>query len=94
MSHEVIFDPGALREFDKQPRAAQERLGEVLDGLAEEPRPPGAVKLTGVDAYRLRVGTYRIVYAIKDDQLVVLIAKVGHRRDLYKEVETIRRRLK
>ena len=94
MSYEVIFDPGALREFDRLARAAQERIGKAIDGLAEEPRPPGAVKLVGVDAYRLRVGTYRIVYAIKDEQLVVLIARVGHRKDAYKEIETIRQRLK
>lgn len=39
MKYEIIFDPGALREFDKLPKTAQRRLGEVIDGLAEEPRP-------------------------------------------------------
>jgi mRNA interferase RelE/StbE len=94
MSYEVIFQPSALREFDKLPKAAQQGFGKAIDDLAEEPRPQGAVKLTGVNAYRLRVGTYRMVYAVKDERLVVLIIKVGHRRDIYKGIETIKQRLK
>jgi mRNA interferase RelE/StbE len=94
MSYEVILHPGALREFDKLPRLAQRRLSQVIDGLAEEPRPQGAVKLAGPHAYRLRVGTYRIAYAVRDERLVVLIVKVGHRRDVYTDIETIKQRLK
>ncbi len=93
MSYEVIFDPGALREFDKLPGASRQRVAEAIDDLSEEPRPQGTVKLAGIDAYRVRVGTYRVVYAVKDDRLVVLIVKVAHRRDVYKEIETIKRRL-
>jgi mRNA interferase RelE/StbE len=93
MSYEVIFDPGAAREFDKLPRAHREGIASVLDGLAEEPRPPGARKLTGVEAYRMRVGDCRIVYAVKRERLIILVLKVGDRRDVYKDIETIRRRL-
>jgi len=93
MSYEVIFHPGALREFDKLPKKVQERFGRVIDSLAEEPRPQGIVKLTGLDAYRIRVGTYRMAYCVKDERLVVLIVKVGQRSGIYKEIETIKKRL-
>jgi len=93
MSYEVIFHAGALREFDKLPDATRRRLTRIIDDLAEEPRPQGVVKLASVDAYRIRVGDYRIVYAVRDERLVVLIVKVGHRRDIHKEIATIRQRL-
>ena len=94
MSYQVIFDPGAAREFDKLPRAQRRRMASLIDDLAEDPRPAGAEKLTDVDAYKIRVGDYRIVYTVKDRSLVVLIVKVGNRRDIYKDIRTIRRRLK
>jgi len=94
MTYEIIFHPGALREFDKLPKPAQRRVGEIIDGLAEEPRPRGIIKLAGLDAYRVRAGHYRVAYSVKDERLLVLIVKVGHRGGIYKEIETIRQRLK
>ena len=94
MSYEVIFHPGALRELDKLPKAAQERLAQSIDALEIEPRPQGAIKLSGADAYRIRVGNYRAAYSVKDDKLIVLVVSVGHRKDVYQEMETIRKRLK
>jgi len=47
------------------------------------PSPPRAVKLTGLDAFRIRVGDYRVIYEIRDDVLSVLILSVGHRREVY-----------
>ena len=93
MTYEIIFHPGALREFDKLPKAAQKRLGEAIGYLAEKPRPRGIVKLAGAEAYRMRVGAYRIAYAVKDEQLLVLIVKVAHRKDIYSEIVTIKQRL-
>ena len=94
MSYEIIFHPSAFRELDKLPKAARERLAKAVDNLVEESRPQGAVKLTSADAYRIRVGTYRVVYAIRDKRLVILIVKVGHRREIYGEIEMIKQRLK
>ena len=52
--------------------------------LAEEPRPPGCVKLSGVEAlYRVRQGPYRIVYTIEDDQLVVIVIRIADRKEVY-----------
>ena len=61
-----------------------EDLPRIL-ALAEEPRPPGVVKMHGGGGYyRLRVGDYRVVYAIEDDVLLVLVVRIGHRREVYR----------
>ena len=61
------------------------RIREVIDGLENQPRPADCVKLKGLDElYRVRVGDYRIVYQIQDQQLVVLVIQVGHRREIYR----------
>lgn len=90
----VLFDPGALRELGKLPKAQQKRIARLIDSLAENPRPQGAEKMTEVEAYKLRVGDYRVIYAIRDEVLIVLIVKIGNRRDVYKDIGTIRRRLR
>ncbi len=57
----------------------------AIDLLAEQPRPPGCRALTGEsDAYRVRVGDYRMGYEVIDDRLIVHVVRVGHRRDVYR----------
>jgi len=83
--YKVEFRPSARRELKKLPRRDQVRLLRAIDGLAYDPRPPGVKKLTGADdLYRVRVGDYRVVYQIHDDRLVVLVVRVGHRKDIYR----------
>ena len=61
------------------------RLTQAIRSLAENPRPSSCVKLSGEDnVYRVRVGDYRIVYQIRDEQLVILVIAVGHRREIYR----------
>lgn len=55
-----------------------------IEGLAEDPRPTGCEKLSGQERYRVRQGVYRILYEIRDHELIVVVVKVGHRRDVYK----------
>lgn len=62
----------------------RQRIVRRIQALASEPRPPGAEKLSGSPYYRVRLGTYRIVYEIQDDVLIILILKVGHRKDVYR----------
>lgn len=70
---------------DLTDRRLQSRLREAIDGLAENPRPSGCVKLQGGDElFRVRVGDYRIVYQIQDTVLVVLVVQIGHRREIYR----------
>ena len=94
MSYRIIIDRGAGREMDKLPKDVQRRLWEAIDSLADEPRPPRVSRMEGADAYRIRVGAYRIVYSIQDQILLVLIVKVAHRKDIYKAMETVKRRLR
>ena len=60
------------------------RMMEVIRGLSSNPRPVGCIKLTGRDAWRLRVGVYRIVYEINDTELSIFVIDAGHRREVYR----------
>lgn len=83
--HRVLFAPRAERDFRKLSPDVQRRLDPAIRALAENPRPPGCRKLAGESSlWRLRVGDYRIVYQVRDDQLLVLVVKVGHRREIYR----------
>lgn len=75
----------AVRAISRLPRAEQQRVRAAIDILAESPRPPGCVALTGEHGvYRVRVGDYRIVYEVRDRILLVQVVRVGHRRDVYR----------
>jgi mRNA interferase RelE/StbE len=56
----------------------------AIDGLATDPRPHGVVKLAGRDDYRVRVGEYRVVFAVDDDERLVIVARIAHRREVYR----------
>jgi mRNA interferase RelE/StbE len=62
----------------------RQRVVARIAALADDPRPLGCTKLSGEEAYRVRQGSYRIVYTIADEVLVVEVLKVGHRRDVYR----------
>lgn len=76
--------PSAAREFRRLHGSLRERIRSAIDGLAMDPRPAGVVKLAGRDDYRVRVGDYRVVYAVDDDDERVLVARIAHRREVYR----------
>ena len=85
MGYTIKFSAHAARAFRKLPRAVQMRMHSAIEPLKENPRTPGAEKLKGSDnAYRIRVGDYRILYEIVDEELVVYIIETGHRREVYR----------
>ncbi len=86
MSYRVIVTPPADRAIGSLPKDVRARIAKRLVTLAANPRPPGSVKLAGQDAYRMRVGDYRIIFAIHDDRLIVLVIDVGHRREVYRKM--------
>lgn len=71
--YELRFDRRASKELARIPDAVKARIAKALATLTHTPRPVGAVKLTGSDLYRVRIGDYRAVYAIKDDALVLIL---------------------
>ena len=83
--YSLRIKPSAAREIEAVATKADRQLVvERIGRLADEPRPRGCVKLTGGDVYRVRQGRYRIVYEVRDDELVVLVVRVGDRRDVYR----------
>ncbi|MFN7940544.1 MAG: type II toxin-antitoxin system RelE/ParE family toxin [Thermoanaerobaculia bacterium] len=76
----------AAKELDRiEPLAVRRKLVARIRALGQEPRPPGVEKLAGQErSYRLRQGDYRIVYEVDDPARLVTIAKVGHRREVYR----------
>lgn len=82
--YKVVVSNSASKELQDLPSPAVGRIIEALQKLQTEPRPPGSKKLRGTsDLWRVRVGDYRIVYAIEDTIRVVDIRKIGHRKDIY-----------
>ena len=85
MAYIVEFSPHAARQFTKLPTPVQNRIKTHIDALSENPRPPGATKIEGEDnCFRIRVGTYRIIYDIYDEKLWVLVLRVAHRKEVYR----------
>ena len=83
--YSVQIEKPAWDELMAIPEKMRERLFTALESLEVEPRPSGVVKLAGADdLYRIRVGNYRIIYSIEDQVKIVLVEKVGHRRDVYR----------
>ncbi len=83
--YRIVIKPSAVREIEAVPQKAhRQRVVSRNRTLAEDPRPPGCEKLTSQDRYRVRQGSYRIVYSIEDDALVVYVVKVGHRGQVYR----------
>lgn len=84
-AYRIEVRPRAEKELAALPRDAQRRIVRAIDGLAEDPRPAGCVALRGGEGlFRIRVGVYRVVYLVEDDRLVVLVVRVGHRREVYR----------
>ena len=83
-SYSLVVKKSAERELRALPKADLRRVTDRLRGLANAPRPPGHEKLSGQDHFRVRQGDYRVVYAIDDDQRIVTIIKIGHRREAYR----------
>jgi mRNA interferase RelE/StbE len=84
VSYDVQLAPAAVRQLRKLDPVGRRRVQAAIDLLATEPRPPAARQLVGgAGEWRVRTGDFRIIYEIHDQQLVVLVIKLGHRRDVY-----------
>jgi mRNA interferase RelE/StbE len=85
VTYRVTLAPAAARQLRKLDPQVRRRIQAALELLATEPRPPAATQLVGgAGEWRIRTGDYRVIYEIHDDHLVVLVLRVGHRRDIYR----------
>ena len=80
---EVIFKRSVTKDFRPIPNKDVQRILARITPLAEQPRPLGAEKLSALERYRTRQGAYRILDAIHDAQIMIIVVKEGHRRDVY-----------
>ena len=84
-SYKLFIKPSAAKEIEASAtKKDRRRVVDKIRSLANEPRPAGCRKLSGAERYRIRVGRYRILYAIEDDRLIVTVVKVGDRNDVYR----------
>lgn len=84
MPYAVIIARTVEKEMDRLPSHVHDRLARRILSLEDNPRPRGAGKLSNEEAYRVRVGDYRILYVVDDEEFVVTVLSVGHRRDVYR----------
>jgi mRNA interferase RelE/StbE len=85
-SYRVLIKASAAKEIEAvDPKKDRQRIVAAIRSLADDPRPSGCEKLAGEDdRYRIRVGRYRIIYSVGDGELLVVVVRVGHRKDVYR----------
>jgi mRNA interferase RelE/StbE len=87
-SYSLRIKKTAIKELEGIPtKADRRRIVSRIESLADDPRPAGAQKLSGYERYRIRHGRYRILYSINDRELIVHIIRIGHRKDVYRNVQ-------
>jgi mRNA interferase RelE/StbE len=86
LSYELFISKQAIKDIERLPDRDVPRVTNAIEGLADEPRPPGSKKLKGQQEYlwRIRVGNYRVIYDIKDAVRIVEVREVGDRKDVYR----------
>src|SRR5258708_3069806 len=84
--YKVLIKPSAAKEIEAvDQKKDRQRIVASIRSLAGDPRPHGCEKLAGADdRYRIRVGRYRVIYSIADNELLVIVVRVGHRKDVYR----------
>lgn len=81
----IEFLRKARKELASLPPNVQKRIATEIEALKTNPRPPGVKVLKdGEGRLRLRVGDYRVIYRVEDDRLIIVVVKIGHRKNVYK----------
>jgi len=83
--YRLAFKKSVARDLRGIPNRDVARILKCFDALSDDPRAPGCEKLSGRERYRIRQGVYRIIYEIEDDVLIIVVVKVGHRSDVYRD---------
>ncbi|TPW12150.1 MAG: plasmid stabilization system [Halothiobacillaceae bacterium] len=83
--YKLLFKTSVSKDLRGLPHQEVQRILQRAQSLADNPRPQGCEKLSGAERYRVRQGLYRIIYEITDQTLTVLVVKIGHRREVYRQ---------
>lgn len=82
--YKIVISNKVEKELDNLPDSIFLRIDEIIQSLKDNAYPVGSIKLTDVDGYRIRVGSYRILYSINKEFQEIRIIKISHRKDAYK----------
>lgn len=87
-SYSLRIKKSAIKDIEAiATKADRRRIIGRIESLADDPRPPGARKLSGHEHYRIRQGRYRILYTIRDAELIVYVVRVADRKDVYRKIQ-------
>lgn len=84
MSFAIQIKRNAQKALAKIPSPYQKNIIDAIYRLADSPFPAGCKKLTGKEAWRIRIGYYRVIYEINDNQLLIFVIEIGHRKEIYR----------
>jgi|TARA_R110000868_G_scaffold185109_10_gene426947 mRNA interferase RelE/StbE len=84
VKYKITFKKSVCKDLKSVPKSDIKKILLKVDSLAVDPRREGAIKLSGQEMYRIRQGLYRIIYQIRESELVIQVIKIGHRSDVYK----------
>ena len=87
VKYKIEFKKSAVKELNAIPKKNLLKIIQKIELLAEDPRPVGSIKLSGKEQYRIRHGSYRILYSIEDNKLMLYVVKIGHRKDIYESIK-------
>jgi len=82
--YKLLFKKSVAKDLHAIPKKTVRRIIKKIEALADDPRPPGCEKLTEREDYRIRQGSYRVLYEIQDDVLAVIVVKIAHRSEAYR----------
>lgn len=84
MAYKISFTRQSQKDLSNLLNSDFRKVETAIEKLGENPRPHKSKKLTGRDGWRIRIGNYRVIYLIEDDNLIVIVVEIGHRKEVYK----------
>ena len=84
MAYRIEIRKQAQKDLARIERKDGQKIAAAIDALAQNPRPAGCKKLRNREGWRIRVGEYRVLYSIQEERLLILVVRIGHRREVYR----------
>ncbi len=83
--YSILYKKSSEKELLSLPKGYAIKIRKAINQLANNPYPAGHKKLAGnIDAYRIRIGDYRVIYTIENNKCIIFIIKIAHRKDVYR----------